>query len=267
MGADFDPAWAAVAPQLVTVTAAAQLAAATAATRYVPAVLDEAGDAPAPDAQIRPQAFAGQAADGRSLIGLLQGAVVSTKAASGRGVAAPQALARGQQWLDSALRTVVMDAARDATSAEIAARPRTRWRRIVTPPSCPRCAVLSADVYYWNQPMPRHPGCDCYALPETVGNPDYRPPTPREMFDRGQIAGLTQDERSRIAAGEDVVKVLNTSRDRWRERLAYDRKAESRGWGNASDPPPPGTTIHDLMARLTDRVDVLKGMRSAGIAA
>jgi hypothetical protein len=43
MGPDFDPSWSLIAPQLLQVTAAAQLAAATAATAYVPAVLDETG--------------------------------------------------------------------------------------------------------------------------------------------------------------------------------------------------------------------------------
>jgi hypothetical protein len=79
---DFDRSWQAIAPGLLMVTAAAQLAAAQAAVAYVPALLQETGQPDTPEAAVQPRAFAGVAADGRSLAGLLVGAVVRSKVAA-----------------------------------------------------------------------------------------------------------------------------------------------------------------------------------------
>jgi hypothetical protein len=268
MSPDFDRSWAGIAPSLEMLTSGAQLAAATAAVAYVPQVLAEQGIDSAPEARVRPQAFAGVASDGRSLAGLLEGAVVNAKRAVTRGMDGGDALALGQRWLDMALRSAVTDAVRDAAAAEIITRPQVRWVRVVNPPCCVRCAVLATDVYYWNQPMPRHPRCDCFALPTTVANADKHFTNPRQLLDRGLITDLTRAERARIDAGEDLVKVLNTSRDRWREGMAMERKAakdaaKSTQWAGAA--PGQARTVNDFMAHLTSRVDALKGMQAAGI--
>lgn len=281
---DFDGSWARIAPQLVTFTAGGQLAAARAGSQYVSQALDEQGTPVAAEATVRPQAFSGVASDGRSLPGLLDGAVVRAKDATKsravidsdglrtvvRGLDGGDALKLGQKWLEQALQSAIMDAARDAIAAEIIVRPQVRWIRVVNPPCCSRCAVLSADVYYWHQPMKRHPNCDCFALPTTVENPERKITSPAELVRTGQVTDLTKAQRARLNDGADLVKVLNESRDRWRERLAADRRAEkARSDGRVtegSNPPPVGTTVHDLMARLTDRVQAVDAMRSAGIA-
>jgi hypothetical protein len=46
--------------------------------------------------------------------------------------------------------------------------------------------------------------------------------------------------------------------------MAADRKAAKDSWGGST---PPTTTVHDLMAHLTSRVEALKAMKTAGIAA
>lgn len=274
---DFDGSWARIAPQLVTFTAGGQLAAARAGSEYVSQALEQQGTPVAPEATVRPQAFSGLASDGRSLSGLLEGAVVNAKHSVVRGLDGGDALLNGQKWLNQALQSAIMDAARDATAAEIIARPQVRWIRVVNPPCCSRCAVLSADVYYWHQPMRRHPNCDCFALPTTVANPERKIQTPAELLKQGLITDLSKAQRARLDGGADLAKVLNESRDRWRVRMAADRAAtgpvdslgRSRpiGWnGGGSNPPPVGTTVHDLMARLTDRVQALDAMKSAGIA-
>lgn len=156
MSPDFDRSWAAISQPLVSVTAAAQFAAASAATVYVPAVLAETGQPDEPEARVRPQRFAGVAADGRSLEGLLVGALIASKVASGRGMAPPQSLGFGQRWLDMALQTAVTDAARQATAVGIATRNDMGWVRAVNPPSCSRCAVLAGRWYRWNASFQRH---------------------------------------------------------------------------------------------------------------
>jgi len=291
MGADFDQSWSQVAPGLVTVSTAAQLAAARQAVAYVPAVLAETGQPDAPDARVRPEAFSGTASDGRSLPGLLRGAVVISKRATMphtyvddegrlhtvRGKDGGDALKDGQRWLEQALHSVVADAARDATQAEVISRPRMQWVRVVNPPCCSRCAVLAGALYNWNASFDRHVNCDCMALPVTVANADNHLTKPDQLVERGLITDLTKGQRDRLAGGADLSKVLNESRDRWRERMAADRRAagpvdrtgRSRpmGWnGGGTNPPPVGTTVHDLMARLTDRAQAVDGMRAAGIA-
>lgn len=272
MTPEFDASWARIAPSLTALTSGAQLAAATAGVQYVPAVLEETGQPDEPLAEIRPRAFSGVASDGRSLAGLLEGAVVASKRAVARGVDGGDALAYGQRWLEQALQSAVEDAARDAMQASVAARPKLKWVRVVNAPCCSRCAVLAGKTYNWNASFDRHPRCDCLALPVTVANAGSYLTNPTELARRGLIKDLTPDQRQRIADGHDLPKVLNESRDAWRERLAADRRrsrAEARrqSWGPGGNEPPPGTTVHDLMARLTSQVEFARAARAAGIAA
>lgn len=276
MGADFDRSWLDVAPGLVAITSAAQLAAARQAVGYVPAVLAETGQPDEPDVRIRPQAFAGRASDGRSLPGLLNGAVVKAKEAAPT-MPPDMALAKGGAWLDSVLRTAVADAARDTTSAEIIARDNMGYVRQINPPCCSRCAVLAGKWYRFNDIMPRHVSCDCLIIPSAENIAGDFTTNPQALVDRGMVNDLTKGQRQRLDEGADLSKVLNESRDRWRERMAADRRAagpvdalgRSRptGWmGGGSNPPPVGTTVHQLMDRLTNRVNAVDGMKSAGIA-
>jgi hypothetical protein len=270
MSQDFDASWSSIAPSLTGLTAGAQLAAASAGVQYVPAVLEETGQPDEPQASVRPQAFSGVASDGRSLTGLLEGSVVAAKRAVARGADGGDALAAGQRWLEQALQSAVSDAARDATQAAIAVRPNLGYVRVVNPPCCSRCAVLAGRWYAWNASFDRHPRCDCGSQPATLDRARDFLIKPDELVRRGLVHDLTPDQRRRLDEGADLNKVLNESRDRWRVQLAADRRAVKRrgeSWGPAGDQPPPGTTIHELFARLTSQVDAAKAMRSAGIAA
>jgi len=270
--ADFDGSWQrSVGPQMVAFTAGAQLAAATAATQYVPAVLAETDQPDEPLAAVRPQAFAGVASDGRDLGSLLEGSVRVSKMYVARGWDGGDALAQGQRWLEQALQTIATDAARDAVAAEIMVREKARWVRIVNPPCCSRCAVLAGRTYSWNADFARHPQCDCFALPVIVANPEAFQADPRELYKRGLITDLTKAQRQRLDEGASMSKVLNESRDRWRARLTEQRNSDEEAakrasWGTPTDLPPAGTSIHDLFDRLTSRVDALAALRAAGIA-
>jgi hypothetical protein len=271
MTPEFDAAWAQLAAQMTAYAAGAQLAAARAAVDYVPAVLAETGQPDRPGAAVRPQAFAGVASDGRSLPGLLEGSVVAAKRAVARGVDGGDALVYGQRWLETALQSVVSDAARDATQASIMVRPNLGYVRVVNPPCCSRCAVLAGRWYAWNASFDRHPRCDCGAIPATERRGGEFLTDPGALVRRGMVTDLSTDQRKRLNDGADLVKVLNESRDRWRVRMAADRRRERDArrrtqWAGGGTNPPPGSTIHDLMAHLTSRVDAIGAMRAAGIA-
>lgn len=269
MRPDFDPAWTAIAPSLLTVTAAAQLAAARAATEYVPQVLAETDQPDRPDARVRPQAFAGVASDGRSLAGLLAGAPRLAKQASGRGMAPDAALDYGGKWLETALRTAVADAARDAAQTETFVREDMGYVRQINPPCCSRCAVLAGKWYRSNNIMPRHDSCDCQMIPSLENRAGDFTTSPQMLVERGLVTDLTKNQRARLDDGADLPKVLNESRDRWRERMASDRRvqrdaAKRTTWGSDTAPPV-ARTANDFMAHLTNRVDAINQMRAAGI--
>jgi hypothetical protein len=276
MTPDFDTSWQRIAPRLTVFTAGAQFAAATAAVGYVPAALEETGQPDNPEATVRPQAFAGVASDGRSLEGLLQGAVAASKRAVGRGLGPTEALLGGRTWLEQALQSAVADAARDATAASLVTRPGMGWVRMVNPPCCSRCAVLAGKWYRWSDGFLRHPRCDCVHIPARENRADDFVTDPEALVRRRLVTDLSQDQRKRLDGGADLVKVLNESRDRWRVRMAADRRKQGpvdrlgrrrpTGWAGGTNPPPPGTTIHQLMDRLTSRVETLQAMRQLGIA-
>jgi hypothetical protein len=261
MLADFDASWASIAPSLLGVASAAQLAAARTASAYVPAVLDEIGQPDLPDARVRPQAFAGVAADGRSLDGLLRGSVVRTKLALGNGTGQAEALARGGRHLDMLLQGVVTDAARGVTQAEVAVRDNVGFVRMVNPPCCGRCAILAGKWYRYNAGFPRHPRCDCTAIPATENVAGDLLTSPQALFSAGHVQGLTKREADRLANGDDLVSVVNESRDMWRARLSEQRIAEKSNAKTAR------MGLEDLFASTRSRTEALDAMKAQGYVA
>lgn len=265
MTPDFDQSWAAVSPALVAVTSAGQLAAARAAAEYVPNVLDELGVPVAAEAVVRPQAFAGVAADGRSLLGLLDGAVVRAKQAAP--VMPPtQALELGGKRLDGLLQGVVTDAGRGAMQAEIAVRPDVMYVRMVNPPCCINCALLAGKTYKWNAGFSRHPPtCDCTGIPIAENIAGNYLTDPKALFDKGLIRGLSKSQADRIAAGEDIYKVGNESRNMWRARLTEQKIAAEKAEGTAAERDARARMgLEDLFAATRSRIEALDAMRAAG---
>jgi len=272
--ADFDGSWARIAPQMVAFTAGAQLASAQAAGAYVPAALDQQGiDAP-PEAAVSPRVFSGVAFDGRPLDTLLEGAVRSAKGYAAAGRDGGDALALAQRWLEGALQTIVTDAARDMTAAEMAVRPKVAYVRMVNPPCCSRCAVLAGKWYSHNDILPRHRRCDCTLIPSQENVAGDFTTSAAELHKRGLITDLTADQHKRISDGADLNKVLNEGRDRWRADLALERKrakaAAQRlqtpdGWGAGTPNPLPPGGIQDFLSHLTNRVQALNEMKAHGL--
>jgi hypothetical protein len=211
MGADFDRSWAVVGPRLVVLTSAAQLGSARAGAAYVPKVLAETGQPDQPDAEVNPRALVGVASDGRSLDGLLYGAVVEAKTAVGNGASPDLALAQGGRWLDMATQTLVADAGRVSTGLGCFTR-NTGYVRMLNPPSCSRCAVLAGKWFRTNAGFQRHPHCDCVHIPssEDVAG-DFRT-NPDQAARDGHITDLRPAEVKALSEGADLSQLVNARR-------------------------------------------------------
>jgi len=210
MGTDFDASWATVGPRVTLLTASAQLGAARAGALMVPAVLDELGQSVDPVGEVRPEGFAGVASDGRPLDTLLDGAVVRSKESVKQGASPADALLKGGQWLDMAVHTMIADAGREAAGVAIAARPQVGWVRMVNPPCCSRCAILSGKWFKWNQGFIRHPRCDCYHIPapEHTGELGW---APDDLIKEGKVTGVTKAGQQAIEDGADAIAVINAT--------------------------------------------------------
>lgn len=214
MGTDFDRSWVTVGPRLLVLASSAQLGAARAGAVYVPRVLAETGQADDPMGELNPRTFAGTAADGRTMDGLLYGAVTEAKSAAGTGASPVLALQQGGRWLDMATQTLVADAGRASSGVGIAARPRLGYVRMLNPPSCSRCAVLAGKFFRFNQGFARHPRCDCVHIPSTENVAGDFGTNPEAAFRAGQITDLRPDEAKALTDGADLSQVVNARRGR-----------------------------------------------------
>ncbi len=118
--------------------------------------------------------------------------------------------------VESLIAAEVADAGRTASQVEFAVRPDwTNYVRMLTPPSCKRCAVLAGRIYRDLESFQRHPGCDCVMVPvdtwEAAHDEGYVS-SAQELFDRGQIRGLSEADTKAIRDGADITKVINASR-------------------------------------------------------
>lgn len=119
--------------------------------------------------------------------------------------------------------SLVSDAGRGAMGAFAASRTRQVGHiRVLTPPSCARCAILAGRWYRWSEGFRRHPKCDCQMLPADR-NADLS--DPHGAYERGEIGsyrtmpdgarrfegGLSAAQRSAIDAGADINQVVNAN--------------------------------------------------------
>lgn len=248
-----------IATQLLTLVAAAQIAAARDADVYIAAVLAELGlvDDPGTGVVV-PAAFAGVAGDGRAVESLLALAVpragrrftelrsaspaaepldrpewasdavweslerervdrLAADVASNTEVAARQALAETQRWIEMAAASVVIDTARAAESAATTAHPEVGgWVRMLNLPSCSRCVVLAGRWYRWNDGFDRHPLCDCRHIPANESIAGDLTVSPDAYFasltTADQDKTFTQAGAQAIRDGADINQVVNARR-------------------------------------------------------
>lgn len=89
------------------------------------------------------------------------------------------------------------------------------WIRLLTPPSCGRCAVLAGKWYGWNEGFRRHDNCDCRHVPALEVDGKDMLTDPREYFnsldreEQDDYFGLGNAEA--IRNGADVSQVMNAS--------------------------------------------------------
>lgn len=247
---DLSGSWAAsVGPRIVRAMTAGQLASAAAADGYVDEVVDAEGADPDRVGRVRPEAFAGAAADGRPLDSLMLLSLITTKQGIAGGLSVDDALMRG---LNQALRlssSEVTQAGRNAVGSSMAGKRTIQgYVRVVQPPACARCIILAGKEYGWNKGFQRHPKCDCIHLPTTLiargqsrrgslSSDRYSPTTRPGQGGRGFLDpnayfnGLSRAEQDRvftaagaraIREGADMGQVVNARRGMY-TTTAYGR--------------------------------------------
>ncbi|MFI9332002.1 hypothetical protein ACIGZJ_31225 [Kitasatospora sp. NPDC052868] len=230
----FDTQWLTVGPGLVQAVTDGQQAAAAPADTYLTAVIAADGAATEPAGTLNTNAFAGHAADGRSLRSLLYEPVIDTKWRIAAGQSVRDATTGALSTLLRTVTTEVADAGRTAVGAGIASNRATRgYVRVLSPPSCSRCAILAGREYAFNSGFDRHPRCDCVHLPITRYRRGARTMDVRAYFD-----SLPRAEQNRVFTihgaqairdGADINSVVNARRGLYtageganRVRATYD---------------------------------------------
>lgn len=220
---DLSGSWdASVGPRIVRAITAGQLSSAAAADDYVDEVVDAEGADPARAGRVRPEAFAGAAADGRSLDSLMLLSVITTKQGIAGGLSVDDALMRG---LNQALRlssSEVTQAGRNAVGSSMAGKRTIQgYVRVVQPPACARCIILAGKEYGWNKGFQRHPKCDCVHLPTTLIARNQHRDRGGFIDPQSYFNGLSRAEQDRIftAAGAraireggDISQIVNARR-------------------------------------------------------
>lgn len=195
-----------IGPRIVRAVTVGQIAAANGADDYVGAVIAAEGLASEPAGRVRPSAFAGRAADGRSLESLLYLPVITTKQGLAAGLDEVESMMRGLQQLLRMAASEVADAGRGATGSSIASnRTINGYVRVVNSPACARCIILSGKEFGWNKGFQRHPRCDCIHMPAVLikRGRHHGGMNPREYFNK-----LSAAEQNRIftAAGAQAIR-------------------------------------------------------------
>lgn len=132
--------------------------------------------------------------------------------------AAEGALADAEKWLQGVAASVVIDAARAAESAAVAATPEIGgYVRMLNPPSCSRCVVLAGKFYRWNAGFDRHPPtCDCRHIPASEAIAGDMTIDPRAYFESLSVAEqnrvFTKAGAAAIRDGADISQVVNARR-------------------------------------------------------
>lgn len=121
-----------------------------------------------------------------------------------------------QRQVEQLIESEIQDAARSAFQAELVVD--DTWQnyvRVLVPPSCSRCAVLAGRIYRDLDGFERHPKCDCQHWPVQDWEEAHDAGvvfSARELFDRGQIRGLSKADEQAIRDGADIGSIVNTTR-------------------------------------------------------
>jgi hypothetical protein len=230
---DLTTSWnARVGPRIVQAVTSGQLASAAIADDYVDAVVDAEGADPERVGRVRPEAFAGAAADGRSLASLMYLSVITSKERIGRGAAVDDALMAGLRQALRLSSSEVTQAGRAAVGASMAGKRTIQgYVRVVQPPACARCVILAGKEYGWNRGFQRHPHCDCVHLPTTLIARNQHRDRGGFIDPNAYFNGLSRAEQDRvftmagaraIREGGDMAQIVNARRGMY-TTTAYGR--------------------------------------------
>lgn len=218
VGADFDPDWLRIAPLLLAGVEESQERVAVGALAYIPAVLEDTGQARAATAFATPSAapLVGVAGDGRPLDSLLYGAVTHSRERVAAGAGVAQALWSGGSWLAQAVSTVLSDTGRQGESLGMGVRPVGGYVRMLNPPSCSRCVILAGRWYPKSSGFQRHPRCDCRHIPASEAVAGEITVDPMAYFnsltDAEQDSVLGKAGAESVREGADLNQVVNARR-------------------------------------------------------
>jgi hypothetical protein len=232
--ADLSGSWnASVGPRIVRAITAGQLSSANAADDYVDEIVDAEGADPDRVGRIRPEAFAGLAADGRSLDSLMLLSVITTKQGIAGGLSTDDSMMRGLQQALRLSSSEVTQAGRSAVgSSMVGQRTIQGYVRVVNPPACSRCIILAGREYGWNKGFQRHPRCDCVHLPTTLVARQQRRGfiDPNDYFnslsaaEQNRVFGLAGARA--IREGADMGQIVNARRGMY-TTTAYGRTVQA----------------------------------------
>jgi hypothetical protein len=226
-GRTISASWRQIADQLLAIMVAAQYAAAQGAQEYVGDSVAELGGVSDPAGRVNPAAFAGWAADGRSLASLLDLPRITALTGIAAGMPQGAALQAGRSQLLRIASSEVADAGRVASGVAIASnRGCTGYVRVIAGGACSRCVILAGIVYGSAVAFKRHPHCHCVHQPVTRGN--RRPlVTPSSYFN--QLSRADQDRTFGAAGarairdGGDIFAIVNARRGIY-TTTAYGRR-------------------------------------------
>lgn len=215
-GRAVDMAWERLLPEVMTIVAGVQLAAARTADDYVDSTLAQQGARTPAAGAVAANRLAGIASDGRTLDGLLRQPAVAAAQALKQGVAVERALAGGQASLEMIVRTQVADAGRVADGIAVTARNRVGYVRMLIPPSCSRCVLLAGRWYAYDAGFPRHPVCNCTQIPAREDAAGDLRTDPKDYFrslpEQDQNRIFTKAGAQAIRDGADMGQVVNARR-------------------------------------------------------
>lgn len=212
-----EASWGVIAPVLVNQVAEAQRVAATQSDTFIDDAISVQGGR-AGEATVNPDAFTGVMVDGREIGAAMYGAVTTTKALIGRGLAAPRAFEAGSAFLATIVQSAIADAGRQSDRVSMIAKQITRYVRVISPGACSRCAILAGKASA-AQAFDRHPNCHCTACPL----PEWDSPVPSGFFKSADdyFESLAPADQNRVFTnagaaairnGADIQNVVNARR-------------------------------------------------------
>jgi len=200
--------------EVAATVSAYQLASATAASQAVAAF------AGSQQPLTVPMSFAGVSSRGFPILEPIVAAIDAQVPAPAEAVPAPWwSPADVDTFLAEIQRLVaseVQDAGRSASQTEFVARP--DWQnyvRMLTPPSCARCAILAGRIYRDLDAFQRHPLCDCVMIPvqdwQAAHDAGYVSSF-KAAFEAGNVRGLSKADARAIRDGATPHEVVNATR-------------------------------------------------------